>query len=182
MATKDNVLKLKITKTDKVCGIGEHVGPQLQNEGKIPVFSCEGGCIKGEIARLAANLVAKEDRYARACHGALFSTPHSAIAEWIREADQVVVIDGCLLHCHGRIAEHIIDRNKLVMIDALSVHKKYANLMDVDDVPEAERQETARKLADKVLAHLDKNRSNVLESYDSCGCEKEFQAETKCAA
>ncbi len=182
MAAKDNVLKLKITKTDKVCGIGEHVGPQLQKEGKIPVFSCEGGCIKGEIARLAANMVAREDRYARACHGALFSTPHSAIAEWIREADQVVVIDGCFLHCHGRIVEHIIDRDKLVVIDALSVHKKYANLMGVDDVPEAERQETARKLADKVLAHLDENRSYMLARHDSCGCEKELPAQTKCAA
>jgi len=178
----NKVLKLAITKTDKVCGIGEIVGPQVLNEGKIPVFSCEGGCIKGEIARLAANMVAKEDRYARACHGALFSTPHSAIAEWIREADQVVVIDGWFLHCHGRIAEHIIDRDKLVTDDALSVHKKYANLMDVDDVPEAERKETARKLADKVLAHLDENRSYVLKSHDSCGCGNELQAETKCAA
>ncbi len=177
-----NVLKLKITKTDKVCGIGEHAGPKLQNEGKIPVLSCEGGCIKGEIARLAANMVAKEDRYARACHGALFSTPHSAIAEWIREADQVVVIDGCFLHCHGRIAEHIIDRDKLVTVDALSVHKKYANLMDVDDVPAAERQQTARELAEKVLAHLDENRSYALERHGSCGCGKELPAQTKCAA
>ena len=178
----NNVLKLAITKTDKVCGIGEIVGPQLLNEGKIPVFSCEGGCIKGEIDRLAANMVAKEDRYARGCHGALFATPHSAIAEWIRESDKVVVIDGCFLHCHGRIAEHIIDKNKLVTLDALAVHKKYANLMDVDDVPAAERQETARELADKVLAHLDDSRSDVLERHGSCGCEKELQAETKCAA
>jgi uncharacterized metal-binding protein len=178
----NNVLKLAITKTDKVCGIGEIVSPQLLNEGKIPVFSCEGGCIKGEIARLAANMVAKEDRYARGCHGALFATPHSAIAEWIRESDKVVVIDGCFLHCHGRIAEHIIDKNKLVTLDALAVHKKYANLMDVDDVPEAERKATARELADNVLAFLDESTPNNLTSNDSCGCETESQTQTKCAA
>ena len=178
----NNVLKLAITKTDKVCGIGEIVGPQLLNEGEIPVFSCEGGCIKGEIARLAANMVAKEDRYARGCHGALFATPHSAIAEWIRESDKVVVIDGCFLHCHGRIAEHIIDKNKLVTLDALAVHKKYANLMDVDDVPEAERKKAAREVADKVLAYLDESTSFDLASQGSCGCETEAQTQTKCAA
>jgi uncharacterized metal-binding protein len=182
MASKDNVLKLKVTKTDKVCGIGEYAGPKLKNEGKIPVFSCEGGCIKGEIARLAANLVAKEDRYARACHGALFSTPHSAMAEWVREAEQVVVIDGCFLHCHGRIAEHIIDRHKLVTIDALSVHKKYANLMDVDGVPEAERKQAAQELADKVLAYLAEKKSLLLDNQESWECEKKFPAHSECAA
>ena len=177
----NNVLKLAITKTDKVCGIGEIVGPQLLNEGKIPVFSCEGGCIKGEIARLAANMVAKEDRYARGCHGALFATPHSAIAEWIRESDKVVVIDGCFLHCHGRIAEHIIDKDKLVTIDALAVHKKYANLMDVDDVPEAERKATAREVADKVLEYLEENSSYTFPTSDSCGCKAEVATQTECA-
>ena len=178
----NKVSTIKVTDTDNVCAIGEHVGPQYLNEGKIPVFSCEGGCIKGEIARLAANLVAKEDRYARGCHGALFATPNSAIAEWIRESDKVVVIDGCFLHCHGRIAEHIIDRDKLITIDALSVHKKYANLMEVDDVPEAERKKTAHELADNVLAFLDENTSYTLPSNDSCGCEAEVKTQTKCAA
>ncbi len=182
MGKINNVSTIKVTDTKKVCAIGEHVGPQLLKEGKIPVFSCEGGCIKGEIARLAANLVAKEGRYARGCHGALFATPHSGIAKWIRESDKVVVIDGCFLHCHGRIAEHIIDRDKLVTIDALSLHKKYANLIDVDDVPEAERKKAAREVADKVLAYLDESTSFYLASQGSCGCETEAQTQTKCAA
>ena len=57
---------LEVTNTVKVCAAGEVFGRNCQKDQKIPIFSCEGGCIKGEIARLATNLVAKDDRYARA--------------------------------------------------------------------------------------------------------------------
>ena len=54
---------LEVTGIDKVCKAGEIFGRQCQKEGKIPVFSCEGGCIKGEIARQTANNIAKADGY-----------------------------------------------------------------------------------------------------------------------
>ncbi len=178
MKTK-NTFTLEITYTDAVCTIGEEVGRKHMKEGKIPVFSCEGGCIKGEIARLAANLVAKEDHYARACHGELFSVPHSHLAKWVREAKKVVVIDGCSIHCHGRMAENIVGKDKLVTIDALSIHGKFANLMNVDDVPEAERKQTARDLGDIILSHLNKGSSFSLQPNTSCGCGNTTEAETR---
>ena len=171
---------LKVTNTDKVCAAGELYGRECRKEGKIPVFSCEGGCIKGEIARQAANLVAKEEGYARACHGELFSVPHADLAKWVREADRVVIIDGCSLFCHSRIAEHIISRDKLVVYDALSIHRKYADLMDVDDVPEEERRQTAREVTDTILANLDESISVCSEELPSFGCE--HQAESPCSA
>jgi uncharacterized metal-binding protein len=185
---KENTMKtndaftLEVTSIDKVCAAGEEFGRQSQKEGKTPVFSCEGGCIKGEIARQTANLIAKDEGFARACHGELFSVPHSDLAGWVREADKVVVIDGCSLFCHGRIAENIIRKDKLVIIDALSIHRKYANLMDADDVPEEERKQTAREVADKVLANLKDGApySSVLQP--ACECGSEPQAASTCAA
>ncbi len=149
-----NTFTLEVRHIDKVCAAGEKYGRRAQKEGLTPVFSCEGGCIKGEIARQAANLVAKDDNYARACHGELFTVPHADLAKWVKEAEKVVVIDGCSLFCHGRIAENIIGKDQLFIFDALSIHGKYANLMDVDDVPEEERKQTAREVADKVVANL----------------------------
>ncbi len=145
---------IKITKTKNKCPIGEIVGERNIAEGKIPVLSCEGACIRGEIARLAANLVAKEQPYARACHGELLSVPDSAMAKWVKGAAKVVIIDGCFLRCHGRILENLIGKEKLVQFDALSVYKKYTDLFDIDSVPEAERKEVAREVADWVLAAL----------------------------
>ena len=67
--------------TDGSCPIGEITGKKNISESKIPVLSCEGACIRGEIARLAANIVSKEQAYGRGCHGELITVPESAIAQ-----------------------------------------------------------------------------------------------------
>lgn len=137
------------------CAAGERRGNENRGEGKIPVISCEGACIRGEIARLAANLVAKEPPYRRGCHGEMFTVPASAIAQWMREAQKVVVIDGCFLHCHGRVLKNLIAGEKIAEFDALAVYQKYTDLFDIDDVPEEERKRAAREVADSVLAALE---------------------------
>lgn len=155
MSKTNEVLTLDVTKTQAVCPIGETVGRQNLDTGKIPVLSCEGGCIRGEIARLAANIVAKEAPYRRGCHGELLTVPDSAISNWINEAEKVVLIDGCFLRCHGRILENLIGKDRLVQFDALSHYKKYTDRFDIDSVPEEERKETARLVADTVLSVME---------------------------
>jgi uncharacterized metal-binding protein len=145
---------LEVEGVKGVCPAGEHWAEQNIIEKKIPVFSCEGPCIRGEIARLAANLVAQEEPYARCCHAEVFVVPHSSMARWAKEADRAVMIDGCFLKCHGRILKHLIDEEKMIHIDALPLYKKYTDLFLMDDVPEAERKEVARQVADKILAIL----------------------------
>jgi hypothetical protein len=44
----------------------------------------------------------------------------------------------------------------VVQFDALSVYKKYTDIMDIDAVPEEERKGLARQVADKVLSDLKK--------------------------
>ena len=91
-----------------------------------------------------------------------------------------MIIDGCSLYCHGRIARNIIDKDRLVVIDALSIHRKYADLMDVDDVPERERKQTAREVADKMLANLKQGTPCYPEKLSSCECGSEPQATSTC--
>lgn len=153
MKSKQN-FSLTVEGTNGSCAVGERRGGQYRAEGKIPVISCEGACIRGEIARLAANLVAKEEPYRRSCHGEMFTVPASAIAEWMRETQKVVVIDGCFLHCHGRILKNLIAGEKIAEFDALAIYQKYTDLFDIDEVPEAERKLVARQVADRVLADL----------------------------
>jgi uncharacterized metal-binding protein len=136
------------------CPAGEAHANRSLADGKIPVFSCEGPCIRGEIARLAANLVAREEPYARCCHAETLFVPHSAMARWAKEADKAVVIDGCFLRCHARALKNVIDGGSLIQIDALPLYKKYTDVFLMDDVPEAERKEVARDVAGKVLAML----------------------------
>ncbi len=145
---------IEVEATASVCPVGEATGKKRMAEGKIPVISCEGGCIRGEIARLAANLVAKEEPFARGCHAELFTAPHTAMAKWALAADKVVVIDGCFMQCHGRIVKRLIAEEHLAFFDALAVYKKHTDVMDIDAVTEAERKELARQVADSVLAAL----------------------------
>jgi uncharacterized metal-binding protein len=137
------------------CPVGEAYAKQQQAARRIPVLSCEGPCIRGEIARLAANLVAKEvPSLARACHGETFFVPHSAMASWVKDAEKAVMIDGCFLKCHGRALKGLLGEEKVVEIDALPLHKKYGDVFSMDDVPEQELKAVARQVADKIVATL----------------------------
>jgi uncharacterized metal-binding protein len=137
-----------------LCPAGEKYAKDRIAEGKIPVLSCEGPCIRGEIARLAANIVAEEEPYARSCYAETFLVPHSTMTRWVKEAPKVVMIDGCFLLCLGRILKNFVDEEKIIHIDTLPMHKKYGDVFLYTDVPEAERKEVARQVADKILIKL----------------------------
>ncbi len=138
-----------------VCPAGEVYAKQTIADKKIPVFSCEGPCIRGEIARLAANLLAHEvPSFARACHAETFLVPHSSMARWVKGAEKTVMIDGCFLTCHGRVLKKLIGEDKVVQIDALPLYRKYTDIFSMDDIPEEERKAVARQVADKIIAML----------------------------
>jgi len=164
-----NGFSVEITGTDKHCPAGEQAGVRYVKEGKIPVLSCEGACIRGEIARLAAHMVAKEEPYRRGCHGELLTVPGSALAQWMKSSDKVVLIDGCFLHCHGRVLENLIGKEKLSQFDAHSYYRKYNGNFDIDEVPEAERKAAARLVADAVLSELRKTTSRTVPVGAGCG-------------
>ena len=137
------------------CPAGEVYAKRNISEKKIPVLSCEGPCIRGEIARLAANLVAADvPSFARACHAEAFFVPHSSMARWIKDAEQIVMIDGCFLMCHGRVLKKLVEEDKVIHIDALPLYQKYTEIFSMDDVPEEERKAVARQVANQIVAKV----------------------------
>ncbi len=145
---------LQVDGVKGVCPAGEAWAERQIAEGKIPVLSCEGPCIRGDVARRAADMVAKEKPFARACYAEALLVPYSSMTRWVTGADKVVMIDGCFLSCIGRVLNNLTDEEKIVHIDALSLYHKYTDLFDIEDVPEAERIETARQVADAILPRL----------------------------
>ncbi len=137
------------------CPAGEGYAREQIAARSIPVLSCEGPCIRGEIARLAANLIAQQvPSLARACHAEAFFVPHSSMARWVKGADTAIMVDGCFLKCHGRVLKKLIDEKKVVHIDALSLYKKYTDVFLMEDVPEEERKAVARQVADQIIVKL----------------------------
>ena len=88
MAEPSANFSLNVDGVTGTCPAGEkHV---LENiaAGKIPVLSCERPCIRGEIAGLAANMVAEESGYAPSCYVETFLVAHSSMTRWIKQADR----------------------------------------------------------------------------------------------
>ncbi len=158
MALSSPDFSLNVDGVKGACPAGEKYAQENIDEGKIPGLSCEGPCIRGEIARLAANIVAEEQPYARSCYAETFLVPHSSMARWIKQSDKVVMIDGCFLLCLGRVLKNFIDAEKIIHIDALPMHKKYGDVFLYTDVPEAERIEVAEQVADRILTRLKSQR------------------------
>jgi hypothetical protein len=64
------------------------------------------------------------------------------------------MIDGCFLLCLGRVLKNFIDAEKIIHIDTLPMHRKYADIFLYTDVPEDERTEVAGQVAKQILARL----------------------------
>jgi uncharacterized metal-binding protein len=76
------------------------------------------------------------------------------MARWVKDAERVVMIDGCFLKCHGRVLKTIVPEDRVVHIDALPFYNKYTDIFSMDDVPEEERKAVAREVANQVIARL----------------------------
>ncbi len=154
MNTVTEDFTLQVDGVKGVCPAGEAWAEQQILQKKIPVLACEGPCVRGDIARRAANIVGQEEPFARACYAETALVPHSAMARWVKEADKVVMVDGCFLKCIGRVLNNLVDEEKIVHIDALSLYEKYTDVFYMEDVPEAERIDAARHVADQILPIL----------------------------
>jgi uncharacterized metal-binding protein len=154
MASATPDFSIKVDGVKGVCPAGERWAEEKIRNQQIPVLACEGPCVRGDIARLAANRVAREPGFARACYAETAFVPHSSMARWVEQAEQVVVIDGCFLKCFGRVLDNLVDPEKVTHIDALPLYKKYTDVFDMNDVPDAEREATALEVAEKILPQL----------------------------
>jgi uncharacterized metal-binding protein len=161
MAKSTPDFSIEVSEVNGHCPAGEVYAKQNIADKKTPVLSCEGPCIRGEIARLAANIVADEGPYARCCYAETFLVPHSSMTAWVKGAEKVVVIDGCFLKCIGRITENVINEEKIMWIDTNPLHKQFSDVFLYTDVPEDTREEVARKVADKILEKLREEQAPV---------------------
>jgi len=60
MEARASDFALAVEGVSGTCPAGERYATEQMALGRIPVLSCEGPCIRGEIARLAANMTATE--------------------------------------------------------------------------------------------------------------------------
>lgn len=145
-------------KKSRVCLDGErYVKKQMALPAKVAILSCEGACIKGEVTRVAANILAyrlERDKAVRICLGDA-STGNSGMLDLIRRAPGVIALEGCYLHCGTQILKSRDQNIVTLIVDTSALYsfdrEKY---FEIFDMPRDEIDSLALKVAEAVRERL----------------------------
>lgn len=106
-------------------------------EPKKAIISCDGACLEGEIARGAANMLARklENLATRICLGNAVTVKNSGALENIIRATKVILVEGCSLKCGTNILKQKLPDLQAIIVDASKFyscdHNKYFNVYDL---------------------------------------------------
>ncbi len=146
---------VSIQKTTKTCALCENYA-QRQASKPIVVMSCEGACLRGEVARRAANVLCHEmapERTARLCLGGAF-TKDGGQRALARNASRLIAIEGCFLECGTRMMKGVVPELAPEVIVADTLYRFDRSLFGIEEMPEAELNEHAREVARAITAGL----------------------------
>lgn len=157
--------------TSRICPEGlRYVNQQLLSNPKLAVIACEGACIKGEVARVAANMLAyrlEKENMVRICLGDA-ATGNSGMIELVKRAPQVVAIEGCPLCCGTMVLRSRLPELRTVIIDASQIYQyDKANQFEIFDIPSSQIEEYALMVANCARERLDPQHYRVQSSEDT---------------
>lgn len=138
-----------------------YVAKHMTTPSKIPIISCEGSCLRGEIARRAANIIAYKiapGKTVRICfQGVIGGGCEEKVL--IEKADEVLFVEGCALRCSSRLVKGTMDieaKTDIVVSDQL--YKFNPMLFGIDEMPETEikfhAESVAKKIAEENLGNV----------------------------
>ena len=158
----------------RVCPEGaRYVEKMLAGPPRTAILACEGGCLKGEVARVAANILAYQlvrDSSVRVCLGDAV-TGESGFVKLLEDLPRTIVLEGCFLHCGSQIvktrlpdfAPEIIESSRFLTYD----RDKY---FEIFDLPRAEIEQNAKTVAEHVQQIKFRGVADVVaEVWQGCG-------------
>ncbi|MBI5417692.1 hypothetical protein HZA55_07065 [Candidatus Poribacteria bacterium] len=117
---------------------------------KIPVISCDGACLRGEIARRAANNLTFKlapERTVRICfQGIVGGGCEERVL--VEKADKVLFVEGCAMRCGSRLVKGAMEikaKAEIVFADQLFAFNP--NLFGIDEMQEKEIKAHAETVA-----------------------------------
>ena len=126
---------------------------QIEKNTPVAVLSCEGACIRGEIARQAANLICFNhlpQKSARICLGGVF-TKDTGQRNLVKTAPREIALEGCFIECGSRTRKGVIDglKPEVVIVDRLVDFDK--KLFAINDLSEEKVKDLAQETANKII-------------------------------
>jgi uncharacterized metal-binding protein len=154
---------VQIEKTKNSCGLCEEYAEREQAK-PVAVLCCEGACLRGEIARQAANLLCHEllpEQTVRICLGGAF-TKDTGQRALVRNAPRVVALEGCHINCASRMMQGVLGEltPEVIVTDRLCDFDR--QLFGSNELPPAEIAGLARTVAGKVAQLLQRNQQSIV--------------------
>lgn len=146
---------VRIQKTQNICPMCEDYAQQ-QATKPVVVMSCEGACLRGEIARQAANILCHKlarEKTVRLCLGGAF-TKDTGQRGLARNGARVVAVEGCFLECSSRMMKGAIPGLSPEVIIADRLYEFDRSLFGIDEMPEDEIKAHGVEVAAKIAETL----------------------------
>jgi uncharacterized metal-binding protein len=136
------------------CAAGDaYAEPHLTGKPKVVIGSCEGACVKGEIARRAANLVAHRlapDRAVRICHGGAFLLDRGGMRRLVERAERVLILEGCPMACGTRLARAAFPGRAVEPVMAMAMYDGDSDPFSTSQIADADLTAKATQVAEAV--------------------------------
>jgi uncharacterized metal-binding protein len=146
---------IRIRKTKAGCGLCEDYAAREATK-PIVVMSCEGACLRGELARLTANYLCDDlapERTARLCLGGAF-TKDTGQRNLARRASRVLAVEGCPIACATRMMEGVLPDLKPEVFLIPNLTRFDPSLFSIKEMPEEERKRQSFQAAAEIARAL----------------------------
>jgi len=129
---------------------------ERQKTKPVAVMCCEGACLRGEVARQAANILCHSlapEKTVRICLGGAF-TKDTGQRNLVRTAPRVIALEGCFVNCSSRMMNGVIEGLAPEVVIADRLYDFDRKLFGVEEMPPEEIRAHARTVAQKIAATL----------------------------
>ncbi len=145
----------RIEKTKNSCSLCEDYAERQKNK-PVAVMCCEGACLRGEVARQAANILSYSlapEKTIRICLGGAF-TKDTGQRNVVKNAGRLIALEGCLIECSSRMMKGVINGLQPEVIIADRFYKFDRSMFGIEEMPPDQIQAHARTVAQKVAEML----------------------------
>lgn len=148
---------IKMEQAKNSCGLCEGFAErQLQNKIPYAVISCEGACLRGEVSRRVANNICFSEipeKTSRICLGGAF-TKDTGQRKLVRNAERVIVLEGCGINCASRMMKGVIEDLKPEVIHVNEQYDFNTKLFGVNEASEHEFKRFANQATENIIKKI----------------------------
>ncbi len=146
---------VRIEKTKNSCRLCEDYADR-QKSKPVAVMSCEGACLRGEVARRAANILCHSlasEKTVRICLGGAY-TKDTGQRALVRNAPRVIALEGCFINCSSRMMNGAVEGLNPEVVIADRLYDFDRKLFGIEEMPSGQIEAHARVVARKIAETL----------------------------